>query len=236
MSDTPGNKKDPAGPTKRPTPAAGPPPLPAEPPRGTHAIEPLRSRAATITNEEELEIARLRSMSMSERPTPNSSATLLSLANAYAALTGSAPPPSIPAMPATRPEEEARAIELPADLAGEMRDRFSLGDYTGALAMAEELLARDPAHVEAERCAENCRAVLQKMYAARLGPLDRVPIVAVPRDQLRWLSIDHRAGFLLSHVDGVSSLEMILDVCGMPTLDALRILHELYVQNVLTFK
>ena len=45
---------------------------------------------------------------------------------------------------------------------------------------------------------------------------DRVPVVMVAREQLRWLSIDHRAGFLLSHVDGVSSLEMILDVSGMP--------------------
>jgi pyrroline-5-carboxylate reductase len=27
----------------------------------------------------------------------------------------------------------------------------------------------------------------------------------VARDQLRWLSIDHRAGFVLSLVDGVSS-------------------------------
>ena len=34
----------------------------------------------------------------------------------------------------------------------------------------------------------------------RIGPLDRVPVVMVPRDQLRWLSIDHRAGFVLSLV------------------------------------
>jgi hypothetical protein len=58
----------------------------------------------------------------------------------------------------------------------------------------------------------------------------------VAREQLRWLSIDHRAGFLLSHVDGVSSLEMILDVSGMPLLDALKILAELQQQRVISFR
>ena len=58
----------------------------------------------------------------------------------------------------------------------------------------------------------------------------------VPRHQLRWLSIDHRAGFVLSLVDGVSSLEMILDVSGMPTLDALRILYELMQQRIISFR
>ncbi len=121
----------------------------------------------------------------------------------------------------------------------EMRERFSLGDYTGALAIAESILeeASDtPAAGEAREYAESCRSVLQQMYTARIGPLDRVPVVMVPRDQLRWLSIDHRAGFVLSHVDGISSLEMILDVSGMPVLDTLRILCELNQQRIISFR
>lgn len=125
--------------------------------------------------------------------------------------------------------EEARQLT-------DMRNRASLGDYTGALEIAEAVLARDPANVEAETCAEECRAKLIHMYTARVGPLDRVPVVLVAREQLRWLSIDHRAGFLLSHIDGVSSLEMILDVSGMPLLDALKILTELQQQRVISFR
>jgi hypothetical protein len=119
---------------------------------------------------------------------------------------------------------------------GEMRDQFSLGDYTGALASAEAVLELDPKHAAAAECADNCRTVLRQMYTARIGPMDRVPIVTVARDQLRWLSIDHRAGFVLSHIDGVSSLEMILDVSGMPLLDALRILCELAQQRIISFR
>ncbi|WP_146653056.1 hypothetical protein [Labilithrix luteola] len=118
----------------------------------------------------------------------------------------------------------------------EMNDRISLGDYTGALDVAEKLLAIDPSDVGVRACAETCRSVLRQMYSARLGPLDRVPVVMVPRDQFRWLSIDHRAGFVLSLIDGVSTLEMLLDVSGMPELDALRILSDLAQQRIISFR
>jgi hypothetical protein len=142
------------------------------------------------------------------------------------------------------PDEAATALRSQAAEASdavegtirEMRDRFSLGDYTGALVLAEGLLEDALDDPEVRECAEACRQVLRQMYTARIGPLDRVPVVTVARDQLRWLSIDHRAGFVLSHIDGVSSLEQILDVSGMPLLDALRILCELAQQRIISFR
>jgi hypothetical protein len=131
---------------------------------------------------------------------------------------------------------EPPGAEAPSDPQKEMQERFALGDYSGALVMAESLLDENPTHVEAREYAESCRAVLQQMYTAKIGPLDRVPVVEVAREQLRWLSIDHRAGFVLSLVDGVSSLEMILDVSGMPPLDALRILFELVQQRIISLR
>jgi hypothetical protein len=156
------------------------------------------------------------------------------LANEYAAVQS---PLDLPSDAGSEAEALPQMPDAPTqDPSAEMRDKFSLGDYSGALFVAEALLGDDPTHPEALRYAENCRAVLQKMYTARIGPLDRVPIVVVPRDQLRWLSIDHRAGFVLSLVDGVSSLEMVLDVSGMPLLDVLRILYELVQQRVIAFR
>lgn len=131
---------------------------------------------------------------------------------------------------------EPGSSEAPKPRDEEMKDRVSLGDYSGALEIAEAILADVPGDAEAHACAESCRTVLRQMYATRIGPLDHVPTVAVPRDQLRWLSIDHKAGFVLSLVDGVSSLEMILDVSGMPELDALRILSELVQQRIISLK
>jgi hypothetical protein len=131
------------------------------------------------------------------------------------------------------PEITERTIEDPM---GEMRERFSLGDYSGALEVAELLLAEDPADAEVIDCADQCRTVLEGMYAARLGSLEQVPAVIVQRTQLRWLSIDHRAGFVLSLIDGTSSLEMVLDVSGMPRIDAMRILVELIAQRIVALR
>jgi hypothetical protein len=40
----------------------------------------------------------------------------------------------------------------------------------------------------------------------------------------------------LSLIDGSSTVEMILDVCGMAKLDAFRILHELVQQKIVSFR
>jgi hypothetical protein len=113
-----------------------------------------------------------------------------------------------------------------------LTDRYAMGDYSGALVVAEGILESDPAHVEASRYAKNCRDVLMQMYAARLGPLNQVVSMAIPAEQIRWLSLDHRSGFLLSLVDGTSSVEEILDMSGMPRLDALRIMFSLFSERV----
>lgn len=130
----------------------------------------------------------------------------------------------------------AQSVKPPASIGITMRavrDRFDVGDFSGALILAEGILEHDPESVDALLYAEHCRDVLKQMYISRLGGVGRVPQVAVSDEQLRWLSLDHRAGFLLSLVDGHSSFEEVLDMSGMPSVDALRLLLELLQQNVI---
>ena len=151
----------------------------------------------------------------------------------------SAPPEkSEPPLPATPPPPEIEISESPEfePAYAEMKDRYAMGDFTGALVIAESVLEVDAGDPEALRYAESCRKVLTQMYAARLGALDRVVEVAVPADQIRWLSLDHRAGFLLSLVDGISTVEEILDISGMSKLEALRIMYALLEQRVITIQ
>ncbi|MFO0667039.1 MAG: hypothetical protein U0174_24015 [Polyangiaceae bacterium] len=117
-----------------------------------------------------------------------------------------------------------------------MRELEALGDFTGALDAAEAVLTDSPADDDARALRDRCRETLMKMYTARVGSFDRVPVVIVPAEQLRWMSIDQKAAFVLHHVDGMSSLEMILDVSGMPHLDVLRILSDLVQQRVISFR
>jgi len=113
------------------------------------------------------------------------------------------------------------------DLVGEMEELYALDDLTGALRFAELILGREPDNHQARRCAENCRRRLLSLYASKIGDLGAVPVASLDDNQLRWLGLDHRAGFLLSRVDGISSLEEVLDICGMPRLEAMKTLVDL---------
>ena len=130
------------------------------------------------------------------------------------------------------PAPQAAVQEEPAIT--EMKDRYAMGDFTGALVIAESILESNPEDLEAPRYAQSCRDVLTQMYSARLGSLDQVARVAVPSDQIRWLTLDHRAGFLLSLIDGGSTVDQILDISGMTRLDALRIMYQLLDQRVIS--
>jgi hypothetical protein len=201
-------------------------------------------------------VLRLDSASQFERPDPSAvisrrgRAALLDLADSNDELSAVPEPSEALDMVAREADREpvptsstAPVVPTPPKSSGryvdpviDMRERFSLGDYSGALVVAESILEEDPNDAEALKCSESCRRVLEQMYTTRIGSLERVPFIAVPQEQLRWLNIDHRAGFVLSHVDGNCSLEQILEVSGMPTLDTLRILYELVQQRVIGFR
>jgi hypothetical protein len=137
----------------------------------------------------------------------------------------SGPPPAVLMASAPKSGRDAEITE--------MKDRYAMGDFTGALVVAEGMLEVDANDIDAQRYAQSCRDVLTQMYSARLGALTQLVRVAVPGDQIRWLSLDHRAGFVLSLIDGSSTVEELLDISGMNRLDALRILYTLFDQRVI---
>jgi hypothetical protein len=115
-----------------------------------------------------------------------------------------------------------------------MLERLAASDYAGTIMAAEAMLVHHPLHRDALDCAEMARSELHKLYVARLGSLEWVPHIAVGLQGLLALSLDVRAGFLLSRIDKRASLAQIVDGCGLPALEALRILSELYLQRVIT--
>jgi hypothetical protein len=117
-----------------------------------------------------------------------------------------------------------------------LSELFALSDFSGALQMAEFRLANNPADAEAQRYAQDCRRVLIKMQISRLGSLQQVAELAIDPDELQWLSLDHRAGFILSLVDGQLTIDDLLDICGMQRLDALQIVAELVEKKVLNLR
>ncbi len=59
-----------------------------------------------------------------------------------------------------------------------------------------------------------------------------VPVVVVSPDELKGFGLDHVSGFLLSLMDGHTNVETLLDLCGLPRLQALRHLSDLMVRGV----
>jgi hypothetical protein len=64
---------------------------------------------------------------------------------------------------------------------------------------------------------------------ARLGSLAIIP----KRTGTTPPGLDHRGGFILSFVDGMSSFEDIIDASGLPKGDALRLLHDLLTSSAI---
>jgi hypothetical protein len=123
--------------------------------------------------------------------------------------------------------ERRRPTESGLDLLAEMRDRFSLGDFTGALRAAELVFGRDPDHPEAHAVARASRERLEEHYTSRLGSLACVPRVIVPDADVRWLGLDHRVAYLLSRIDGAHTLEELVDASGMDRLETLKAFAQL---------
>jgi hypothetical protein len=115
----------------------------------------------------------------------------------------------------------------------DMRALLAANNFSSALVVAESVLVSDPAHAVAQHCIEACRAALSDKYLSSLGGRGVIPRVAMGPEEIRWLSLDHRSGFLLSFVDGMTPIDDVLDVSSMPELDALRILFELRTQGVI---
>jgi hypothetical protein len=160
-------------------------------------------------------------------PTPEPAKdSALDFVDGFDPLLDSLPPPmsglEAPAPPSTKPPSGPK----------EMQECYAVGDFSRALSIAEDILARTPDDAAARRCAQNCRDVLTQMFAARIGPLDQVITVVVSPDEIQWLALDHRAGFLLSLVDGQSTVDEILDISGMTRLDALKIIFDLTERQV----
>jgi hypothetical protein len=73
---------------------------------------------------------------------------------------------------------------------------------------------------------------------ARPAAIDRagVPSLAISFSELTSRALDHRRGFLLSLVDGSSSIDTLLDLSGMPEEEALELFAELVSLGILSLR
>jgi hypothetical protein len=116
----------------------------------------------------------------------------------------------------------------------EMRKCFEVGDYSGALDLAESILVEFPNDEEVLRVRMDSRDVLIKMYESRIGSFDRVPKAVVSDREIIWRNLDSSAGFILSRIDGMSSFEDIIDISGLPRFETCKILSRLLQDGIIS--
>jgi hypothetical protein len=114
------------------------------------------------------------------------------------------------------------------------KELFALGDFTGSLELIEKVLQVDPEHGEARSYLAQNEATLVSMYESKLGSLGAVPQLAIKPEEVMWLNLDHRAGFLLAQIDGTVDYDSLFALSGLPRLDTARILANLIADGVIT--
>jgi tetratricopeptide (TPR) repeat protein len=138
------------------------------------------------------------------------------------------------------PESTTQEFGVPAGAESELdlllrgaEDLLELDDHSGAVDLlfkAQELSPGDP-RVEALR--QRSEQMLMTMLESKLGDLGRVPTVRLQPDDIIWLNLDHRAGFVLAQIDGSVSYEDLFALSGMTRLDTARILAQLLDEGVI---
>jgi hypothetical protein len=66
--------------------------------------------------------------------------------------------------------------------------------------------------------------------------MEGLPAVVMTYDELKRLPLDHRAGFVMSLMDGSLDLDTVIDLCGMDRDEALGIIRNLFESCVVEFR
>ena len=101
------------------------------------------------------------------------------------------------------------------------------GDLEGALELLRAAAARDPERIELEGYVDGVRSQLLKQYRDEVGDLRRIPTIVADRATVMRINLPAEAGFLLSLVDGRTTVQEIVSISGMDAFDAFRILKSL---------
>jgi tetratricopeptide (TPR) repeat protein len=147
-------------------------------------------------------------------------------------LAGEVPPGDEP-VPASGDEASDDAREEIQTLIRGARDLIELDDHTGAMDLILKAQALAPDHPEILFLRDRSEQTLQTMFESKLGAMDARPRVILKQDEIIWLNLDHRAGFVLAQIDGTVTFEDLFEVCGMSRLDTARILAQLVDEGVI---
>ena len=105
-------------------------------------------------------------------------------------------------------------------------------DLEGALSMFRAAADLDPDRIEIESYIDMIRARLVQRYRDRVGDTGAVPRRVVDPSEITARDLTAEEGFMLSLVDGKTSIDELVALSGMDLFEALRILNELLAAGI----
>lgn len=122
--------------------------------------------------------------------------------------------------------EPVRAADS-ATLAAQAWKHFRRGDYQRAMRHARAAATLEPDNAEVRKDVSNLQNALRETLEAEGVKLDRVPKLLVHISQLTSLNLSPEEGFILTRIDGSSTVGAILKVTPVATLDAMLVFYRL---------
>lgn len=110
---------------------------------------------------------------------------------------------------------------------------FNAGEYERARTKFEGALALDPQNKYARLFTMKIERVMADLPQAKTLPLDVVPRLTVPLEQIAKLELDPQEGFVLSRVNGEWDIESITKICPMAEQEVLIIFKRLFDEGVI---
>jgi hypothetical protein len=143
---------------------------------------------------------------------------------------------------AARPDDKTPSDTL-EDLPGDAADvRASANELLGECRAALNENRAGPASLAAEMALQlserapppgvddlidQSLALFERAFRAFMGNPHACPIRALPTETISDYGLDQRAAFLLSRMDGMTSMADLIDSSGMPRFDAVRVMASL---------
>ncbi len=109
-----------------------------------------------------------------------------------------------------------------ADLLREARELLRQGDFAGACGLLESASGKTSAGLEFDATFDLARSRLFGVYCERVGELNGIPRVLGDTTKLKGYNLPPDAGFVLSMIDGGTSLEDLISLLGMDPFVALH--------------
>ena len=113
-------------------------------------------------------------------------------------------------------------------LVEEARARLAAEDLEGALNLFRVAADLEPDRIEVEWYVDAIRSRLLQRYRKRVGETGAVPKLLIQPSEITRHQLPADAGFVLSLVDGETTVEQLIALSGLDAFEALRILNDLF--------